>query len=920
MTSLRFGRIMQLQLIQRFLLFIILVLLMPCLVLAQGESNYWYFGIKAGLNFNAFPANALTNGQVNAHGGSSSISDANGNLLFYSQGMMVWNQNHTVMPNGYGLLGSSSSTQNSIIIPKPGSSTIYYLFTNGAYTDAYGLHYSEIDMSLNGGLGDVTSNKNIVLLDSTTEKLSATYHFNETDVWGLTHERNTNAFYAYLVTAAGISSPVITNIGIVHDGNNSSSDVSVGQMKFSPDGSKVALATSANNNTFEIFDFNNLTGQLSNPLTISGTQYANPYGVEFSPDGTLLYCSLTNSNKVYQFNLQAGSNTAIINSGQIVVESGSTNIGGLQLGPDSRLYLARYMAGYLGVFNNPNFLGSNSNYTDDGISLSTKKSRRGLPNFITSFFNNPRFIYTNTCFGDSTQFYISDLNGVISVLWNFGDPASGVNNTSTLTSPFHIFSNSGTFQVSLIRNFNTFSDTVMNTVNILPLPQVNLGSPIISICEGSDTVLFAGAGFASYLWQNGSITPTLTASTLGMYSVTVSDDYGCENSDSVEITHLTPPSIDLGPDTYLCEGNSLTLNAYYEEGEYIWSNGLSVASIVVNQGGDYSVTVSNRCGETQDSIHVDFYTAIDFDLGADQDICIGDTILLDPNISGFSYSWSTGSSNQSISVTNGGTYSLEVYYYGINCPSSIDSVKITLLSNPTVSLGNDTSICEGEMLILESMGEFISDYQWSTGEQSESITVNQAGTYLLVVSNICASDTDSVSLVINPLPDLTISSDTSIYSDESYQLESTFNSTWIYIWTPATALSDPTLFNPVASPQQSITYQLEVTDTSGCRETASVHISVSDRPLPELVFYNTFTPNDDGINDFWVIENVETYENSLLEVYNRNGNLVYSKKHYQNDWDGRYKDEPLPAHTYFFIFYPGEEGREVVKGTLTIIR
>ena len=126
---------------------------------------------------------------------------------------MVWDRTHTVMPNGLGLQGDYSSTQSSIAIPNPANPLRYYLFTTALFL---GTRYSEIDMSLNGGKGDVlTATKNTLLISNSesSEKLIATRHCNRTDYWVITHKLNSTAFYVYLVNTAGIQPPVIFNIG-----------------------------------------------------------------------------------------------------------------------------------------------------------------------------------------------------------------------------------------------------------------------------------------------------------------------------------------------------------------------------------------------------------------------------------------------------------------------------------------------------------------------------------------------------------------------------------------------------------------------------------------------------------------------------------------------------------------------------------
>jgi hypothetical protein len=231
--------------------------------IAQKEANIWYFGEQAGLDFNGGIPTALLNSAMNKDEGCSSVSDSNGNLLFYTSGINVWNRNHMQMPNGFGLAGHESSSQAALIVPKPGSNTLFYIFTTDAFFYANGLKYTVVDMSLQGGLGDVIS-KNTPLHTPTTEKLTAVKHANNTDIWVITHGANSATFNAYLVTAAGITPPVSTTIGAIHSGGGTTGTLNaIGCMKASPDGTKLALAL-YNMNLAELFDFNASTGVVSN--------------------------------------------------------------------------------------------------------------------------------------------------------------------------------------------------------------------------------------------------------------------------------------------------------------------------------------------------------------------------------------------------------------------------------------------------------------------------------------------------------------------------------------------------------------------------------------------------------------------------------------------------------------------------------
>lgn len=273
------------------LLPVLLLILVSCIsVVAQlNTSRYWYFGNSAGLDFFSTPPSVLTSSSMNAFEGTASIADASGALQLYTNGNIVWDRTNTPMPSGNGLNGDGAATQTTIVIPKPQNQGIYYVFTVDTNGGPRGLCYSEVDMSLNGGNGDVTV-KNIQLATPVTEKLTAIRHANGIDAWVLVHGWNNDQFYAFLVTSTGIStSPVTSAIGSIHGGLFSNSH---GYLKASPDAKKVALAIRGDKK-LEFFDFNNITGQLSNP--ISKTYSFQIYGVEFSANNNLLYVTTMNN-------------------------------------------------------------------------------------------------------------------------------------------------------------------------------------------------------------------------------------------------------------------------------------------------------------------------------------------------------------------------------------------------------------------------------------------------------------------------------------------------------------------------------------------------------------------------------------------------------------------------------------------------
>jgi hypothetical protein len=362
------------------------LILVSCFFLPQGvnarthAADTWYFGEGAGLNFcNGKPV-SLTESVASSSEGSAVISDQKGNVLFYSDGLYVWDRLHNPMPNGDRLDGSPFSPQSALIIPSPGDSTLYYLFT---VAEDSGLEYAVVDMAANNGLGSVVR-KHVQLRRPIAEKLTAVHHHNGSDVWVIVMGFDDNAFYAYLVSESGVrATPVISNAGIGH--TRCEFDRS-GFLKASPDGTKLALSV-FETGFFEVFDFNAATGTVSDPVFLG--EYESAYGIEFSPDSTKLYATVVSwvHKHIYQFDLEADS---IPDSVKVIGEtSEEARFRALQVAADGRIYVARENSFYLGVIEYPNQPGPASQYIDKGVFLEGRQCRYGLPNFVQSFFTPP---------------------------------------------------------------------------------------------------------------------------------------------------------------------------------------------------------------------------------------------------------------------------------------------------------------------------------------------------------------------------------------------------------------------------------------------------------------------------------------------------------------------------------------------------
>lgn len=471
---------------------------------AQGEANNWYFGNHAGLSFASGSPVALTNGQLNTDEGCATISNASGQLLFYTDGITVYNRNHDVMVNGTGLMGNSSSSQSATIVPKPGSNSLYYIFTIEAVARPNGFRYSIVDITLDGGNGAVTTDKNILIYTPTCEKIAINKHSNNIDFWIVTHGFDNNNFYAHLLTNNGLNTnPVISSVGYtptIPVQSPYNRDATMGCMKIAPDGSKLAIAHFNdgwnNNGVLQLLDFNNSSGILTNPITLI-QESANSYGVEFSPNSQVLY--YTNSSKLKQFDLTAAN---IANS---VVEFSFSNysMGALQLGPDNKIYFTQYDENYIGVINNPNVIGNGCDPLSTTVSLGAKICILGLPSFNQSFFFTPSITVTSNCVGEPSVFSFTTNQTVVSATWDFGDGT-----TSTSLNPSHTYANPGTYNVSVsvVTPFGTGSKNAPITIFAKPTLLANTVS--LKQCDDNND------GFSAF--NLNQIIPSIVANTTGL--------------------------------------------------------------------------------------------------------------------------------------------------------------------------------------------------------------------------------------------------------------------------------------------------------------------------------------------------------------------------------------------------------------------
>ena len=568
------------------------------------EAWHWQFGLNAAMDFSSGTPVTGTSA-IWVDGGSASISDPNtGQLLFYTDGMQVWDKNNNQMPNGFGMMSglpgtNQNATQAALIVPKPGSPAIYYVISADQGGEiSYpnfpnrGVHYSIVDMGLNGGLGDVTT-KNILLTPPpTTEKLTAIRHCNGNDYWIIDHPFNSNTFNAYLLTSSGLSlNPVASNVGTVQSNLSGKYYETSGYMKASPNGKKLACAFDVlSMNFIELFDFDNATGIVSNAIKIP---YILPYyiqdgvySVAFSPDNSKLYATDWLVG-LWQYDLSSNNASTITNSQTTIYGYYPCYLEAAQLGPDGKIYISM-SDNKLSVINNPNALGLACNFQLNAITLPAgATAESGLPNFIDAnnpFASNPypsQSYYVPLC---SFPSYTLTANGNSTYQWSNGDTTQSIN-----------IDTFGVYGVSYINAQGCIEKDTFHITQNHPLP-INILHDT-SQCNNQLSPINVNATYANvhaYLWSDGFTSPIHAITNEGSYWVDYTFTDLCISRDSFSYTINNAPHINLGEDTILCLGNTLLLNASNPSSTYGWSTGQTTPLITINTPNTYWVKVTNQ--------------------------------------------------------------------------------------------------------------------------------------------------------------------------------------------------------------------------------------------------------------------------------------------------------------------------------------
>lgn len=462
-----------------------------------------------------------------------------------------------------------------------------------------------------------------------------------------------------------------------------------------------------------------------------------------------------------------------------------------------------------------------------------------------------------------------------------------------------------------VTNSNGCTATDSIFVDFLPQPEIFLGNDT-TVCAGDEFILDAGGGFISYLWQDNDTSQFYYVTQTGTYTVTVSNGCG-EATDAIFVEVQPSPQPDLGADTVICSGQSLTLDPGGQYTGYLWQDNTTLPVYVVTTSGVYSVTVQNNFGCTgSDEIYISLSDPA-VNLGEVTHVCEGDSLVLDAGEGFESYLWQNNSTGQTQTIDTAGTYSVIVFdQYG--CEAS-GQIVIELFPYPVADLGDDIEICSGEQVVLEAL-QGIFDYYWNGIPGNQTFTITTSGNYSLTVVNPCDSVTDDIQVTVQPLPEIYLGEDRVIFPGETLELDagSGFDQ---YLWQDGSGGQYFVITENNSNPLNSH-YYVEVTEGI-CKNSDTIEVVVAQVWVPKVI-----TLNGDGDNEIFRADSDKWKgigRHSMI-VFNRWGEKVWESDDFLTGWDGRQKGKYVADGTYFWvleIYYGSKEIKQTLKGSLTVL-
>ena len=507
------------------------------------------------------------------------------------------------------------------------------------------------------------------------------------------------------------------------------------------------------------------------------------------------------------------------------------------------------------------------------------------------------------------SFITFNVKGGMSWTWSNGDKTqktSGINSN-------------GEYSVVVTDDIGCTSyDTVELFIQTLPL--VNLGNDTI-ICDGESVILDSKNGGLNYSWNTSETTQEIAIETTGVYGVEVTDDIGCLGSDSMQLIVNLMPKVNLGNDTAICFGESVILHAQNPEFNYLWSSSDNQRSIKVSQTSIVSVEVFDEIGcSDEDEISVTVNQLPVVSLGNDTILCKYQSLVLDAENARLNFSWNTGDKSQTITVDKDALYRVDATD-DIGCLGS-DEIYVTKQILPDPYFEKDKTICEGAAITLEPDAGFESyDIYWLGNVASFEIEVTETGAYSSVIQSEFCKDTFVVNVAKIDTPDAVI---IDLYGDGVYCFD--LESTVLRIGGGEVNLSyDWTDFGRDEEVEIVAAGDYQVTASNDYCTSNYTH-TIQEHCAGKLFVPNSFTPNNDGINDVFKPMSNGYVDDFDFRVYNRWGDLIFQTNRLDEGWDGRLRNNIVLIDVFVYkISYQhlskkGGVEKEELVGTVTVLK
>ncbi len=913
----------------------------------QAQNELWYFGGwnlggQTGLSFTGggnAPVNANAQSARAYYEGCTVVSDGSGNVLFYSDGVYVYNKNHVKMGSGAMLRGgqadngggwSSSSAQGALSMPVPGNPNQYYLFTMEDVTNPTpnGFRKNIIDMTLNGGLGDFVIT-DVVIRDGTNEKcteaMTAVAKSCDT-TWILTHVGASNQFAVYPVSASGVGSPVISSAGPVIPNK---SDGGRGTLALSPSGNLLGMAY-GNGMGAWIFNFDKKTGIVTastfGPNNDGQIGTLGYYGTEWSPDGYKFYFSdqSVGNTGIKQFNLLTGAVTSVVATG---------HFGEMVTGRDGKIYVGKEtsIGGYpefasksLAVIATPNAAnGAAAGFSVNGFATNNNgEVWLGLPQ---TYF--PRFdtitsktkiapIASKIC--DSTSaFYLS----ATPAFGSWSSKPAGFVNAQGLFNPSANNTDSTIVKVYFGQEPCIELDSITVTVKSCCSPLATL-PPAGPICPGDSINLSSLVTAGTGVWSIGIAPPnspgkknatyttpwfkTKLNANPGDYTVvfTLSNaGAGCPDTTQEHVTVKTAPNNAPVKSFSFCAGDSVQISGPVGPYDYTWTPGgqITASKYVKTAGTHYLTTVGTNNCIAKDTIAVS-QLSLPTTTPIDTSVCVGGAVNISaPSSANNYYLWDDATTGATDNISTTGQHWV-IIEANSGCRDTV-FVQVNAGAALNVSLNNPPNSCAGGSATLTATVTGVKTsplvYEWDNVVGASTKVYNTGGTYTVEVTDARnCKGTDNATFSISPSPIVDLAADTVKCFSEGQTYTVSIPDTFFTIKWNGVLSTDSFHVITTAS-----TTTVIVSNIGGCTDTASIVLGEKCDPA-KVCYPNVFTPNGDGDNeDFTFCKPVPESKilKMHLEIYDRWGLKMFETTDKIPHWDGKFNGNAVSAGTYYWI-------------------